>query len=430
MQNKIRLAQVFINDESGQSAVIVALLLGGVLLTFTALGIDVVNLFHMKRMAQNAADAAAVSAAKQFYLDGESITASTQTVANQTLALNQFDPSATVNPATVTINRNPSTGNYTSGNYLEAVVSKPVHTYFMSLMNSSWSTVTVSARAVAGFTSTTQPAVSICLEGTSGDVLNVSNGASITALNSSIVDDSTSSNSATVVGSGSISAGSLQLVSTSWTSSSNVNNGGTLNSTTTSTGATACHTTMPTAPTVSGCVSDPLSSYGNGGSSYTVSAGCYTSLTIGANGDTVTLSPGIYVINGGELHFEYGANSKSNLGGSGVFFYLTNGASFVIDNGANVNLSAMTSGTYSGILVYQNESDSNTLSLQGGSSSVFDGAIYAPGAQVNLANGSQMTVTGAITAQSLVLAGGGKVVATPVNGASGTTTYGTVKLVE
>jgi len=34
---------------------------------------------------------------------------------------------------------------------------------------------------------------------------------------------------------------------------------------------------------------------------------------VGGNGDTDTLNPGIYVIYGGKLQFESGANGHSNL---------------------------------------------------------------------------------------------------------------------
>jgi hypothetical protein len=124
---------------------------------------------------------------------------------------------------------------------------------------------------------------------------------------------------------------------------------------------------------------------------------------VNGNGDTVTLNPGIYVINGGELHFESGTNG----GGTGVFFYLVGAANLVIDNGANVNLSAPTSGTYSGVLVYQASGDTAALSVQGGSSASFNGNIYAPSASITLGNGSGSTFNSAIVAQSLTMNGGG-----------------------
>jgi len=167
-------------------------------------------------------------------------------------------------------------------------------------------------------------------------------------------------------------------------------------------------------PTYSTCANDPLP--GGGGNSYTVgpssSSGtaCYKALTVDGNGNTVTLNPGNYVINGGELHFESGLNR----GGNGVFFYLVNGASVVIDNGANVNLVAQSTGTYAGILFFEDSGDSQPMSIQGGASSVFNGEILAPAAAVTLGNGSGTTIDAEIAAQSLTMNGGGTLHSTAV----------------
>jgi hypothetical protein len=141
------------------------------------------------------------------------------------------------------------------------------------------------------------------------------------------------------------------------------------------------------------------------------------------------LTSGIYVINGGELHFESGANNASNKGGNGVFFYLVGNASLVIDNGANVNLTASTSGTYAGILVYQVASDTNALSVQGGSNTSFNGAIYAPGAAVTLGNGSGSTIDANIAAKSLTMNGGGTLNSSATSGL-GTLSTSVAKLTE
>jgi hypothetical protein len=136
---------------------------------------------------------------------------------------------------------------------------------------------------------------------------------------------------------------------------------------------------------------------------------------VGGNGATVTLNPGVYVINGGQLHFESGANGHSNLGGNGVFFYLVNGASVVFDNGANVNLVAGgntqssgstapdvgPSGTYNHVVIYQDTSD--------------NGGIYAPGAALTLGNGSTSTVKTDVVAKTMSITGGVSFTAYPVS---------------
>jgi len=161
--------------------------------------------------------------------------------------------------------------------------------------------------------------------------------------------------------------------------------------------------------------------FGPASSSGTV---CYDGLTVGANSATVTLNPGTYVISSGVLHFESGTGGRSNLGGNGVFFYLTGTASLVIDNGANVNLvagaatesgggTAPNVGSYNGILIYQASSDATAISVQGGATAFLSGAILAPSAAITLGNGSGTTFNSDIVAQSLTMNGGGILSSTP-----------------
>jgi Flp pilus assembly protein TadG len=396
-----------------------ALFMATFLCGFIALGIDVESLFNAKRMAQAAADAAAMAAAEE----ASNGTTAEQAAANAMAKLNGFDTTLAKNPATVTLSV-PSGGNYSgSSSYIQAVVSKPVPTFFMDVINTKFATMTVSARAVsaAGQSSPT----CVCLEGTTGTDLNLSNDAKLTPSGCGTTVDSSSSNAVTIVGSATLGGLSIGSVSTNWDTSSNVNNGGTI-----ATGtkvvegiSTSCSPPLPTVPTytASQCTADPLTHYGNGGSTYSVGPGsnasytntqsgnlaCYNSLLVGTNNDKVTLNPGVYVINGGELHFESGNGNASNQGGNGVFFYLVGGANLVIDNGANVNLTAPTSGTYAGALIFQDPADTQTLSIQGGSNTSFNGAVYAPTAGVTLGNGSGTAIDADLVAKTLTMNGGG-----------------------
>lgn len=409
--------------ERGQATALMALFFALVLLGFLGFALDVGIFFREKRMAQAAADAAALAAAEeQTY--GNS-TAQMQAAANAAATLNGFNTSLTTNPATVTLST-PSSGLYSStasssapAQYMQVTVAQPIHTWFFGAFTGGGTTVNVSATAMAGAGSgSTQSCV--CLEGGSGETLNISNGAKLTAASCGVTVDSTSSNAVGVVGGSTLTAVELGIASTSWTAGSNVNNGGSIASSTkvVTSYSPSCTPAMPAVPAYSSCTADPFNSIGGGGVTYTVGPGstygttsnntvCYNGLTVGANGDTVTLNAGIYVISGGTLHFESGGNK----GGSGVVFYLTNNASLVIDNGANINLTAPTSGTYNGILVYQDASDATTLSVQGGSSTVMNGALLAPGAAITLGNGSGSAVNAAIVAKSLTMNGGGTLTA-------------------
>jgi Flp pilus assembly protein TadG len=403
-------------DESGQASVFMILFMGIVMLGFLGFSVDVGYFFHEKRMAQAAADAAAVAAAEEDGYAGDSGNA--QAAANAAATMNGFDTGAASNPATVTLT-SPTSGNYSSQGsatspqgWIQATVSKPVPGFFLSAFNHNSNLMTVSASATAGEGQVSSTCV--CLEGPSIKDLNMSNNSKLTATGCGVTLDSNSSTAASIVGSASVNAQTLGSVSTNWYGTGNINNGGSVTSNTKVIEglSTSCAPTMPAVPTYPACVSDPVPN--GGGNKYTVgpanasSSICYNGLTVGGNGNTVTLNPGIYVINGGSLHFESGTNK----GGTGVFFYLMNNAALTIDNGATPTLTSPSSGTYSGIVFWQAASDTQTLNVQGGSTMVLNGAIFAPGAGITMANGSGSTVSSDIVAQSLTMAGGGTLTST------------------
>jgi hypothetical protein len=96
---------------------------------------------------------------------------------------------------------------------------------------------------------------------------------------------------------------------------------------------------------------------------------------------TVAMKPGVYVVDGGTLK----TNGSSSVTGSGVTIYLTNGATVSMNGNATVNLSAPTSGTYSGILLFGDRSQafaSNTVN--GTAASVMTGALYFASQEVQM----------------------------------------------
>ncbi len=417
----------FLREERAQSLVAVAAFMTLVGVGFLAFAMDVGSLFRAKRLAQAAADAAAVAAAKEIEMGNT--TSNEQAIANAVAKLNGFDTTASSNPATVSLTT-PSSGTFTGSIYVQATVSKSVPTPFLGALPGSATSIPVSATAIAGGATTP---VCVCVEGSAQAIFMV-NGSTLNASNCGVVDDSAASNAVTIEGSSTLNASSLGTVSTTWNNSSNINNGGSISSSTNIVqGITStCKPTMPTAPSYSSCVSDP----GGGSTNFTAgpaSAGgtvCYSGLTIGANGTTPTLNPGIYVIASGTLHFKSGNNIVSNLGGQGVFFYLTGSAALTIDNGANVNLvsgggtesgggTAMSLGAYDGILVYQASSDTAQMNVAGGSSLYMNGALYAPSGQMIFSNGTGSNIQGGLVCNQLIMTGG-SVLNTNANASSST----------
>jgi hypothetical protein len=124
-----------------------------------------------------------------------------------------------------------------------------------------------------------------------------------------------------------------------------------------------------TMPNASGkCKNDP------GGS--TLDAGHYCGLDLK---NAVTLNSGVYIIDGGSLT----VNANAAVTGSGVTFYLVNGASVKINGNSDMQLSAPTSGTYSGMLFINDRSNTNGITINGDSASTVTGVIYSPDAPVS-----------------------------------------------
>jgi hypothetical protein len=433
----------FSNKEHGQSSVLAVLFVAIIMIGFLSFAVDVGYMFHMKRMAQAAADAAAVAAAEEDSYAGDSGNA--QAAANAAAKMNGFDTTLATNPAVVTL-ASQGSGSYSSTSstgvptsWVQAQVSQPISTFFLNAFGHGFGSFTVSATAVAGGGQSSPTCV--CLEGKSGQDLNMSNNASLNATSCGVTADSSSGNAIGIVGSASVCAQSLSSVSPTWDNSGNINNGGSVCSSTAMVQGvtTACGPSTPAVPVDTACSSDPFTQVSGGGVKYTVGPGstygttqggntiCYNGLTVNGNGDTTTLNAGVYVVNGGVLHFESGTNG----GGNGVMFYLENSASMVIDNGANVNLvaggntengggTASSTGAYNGILVFEDPGnggsdtgDTQALSIQGGASTYFNGEILAPLAAITLGNGSGSSVNADIVAQTLTMNGGGTLQVTP-----------------
>lgn len=248
----------------------------------------------------------------------------------------------------------------------------------------------------------------------SGADLAMSNNAQINAPSCGVVDDSASSNAVTITGSAGLSALSLGTISSNWNNSSNINNSGYISSTTKVVQgiANGCGTTLsaPTLPSGITCYDNPINGWtaaNNYTGKFTLPLSneattnnvlCLNSLDT-SQSSSVTFSSGYtYYIKG---NFNTGGGSP--LTGSGVSFYV--GGNVSIANGVTVNLTAPyeSDGVTPGTLFYVN---GTSVSIQGGSTSVLQGLLYAPNAAVNLANGTGTTLTMDVYAQTLTMAGG------------------------
>jgi hypothetical protein len=91
-----------------------------------------------------------------------------------------------------------------------------------------------------------------------------------------------------------------------------------------------------------------------------------------------------------------------------VTLYLASAAAsitFPPTNLPTLNLSAPTTGTWNGILIYQSPSDTNTLPIEGSLGSSLQGIIYAPNATADLSNASGMNLSTSFVVNQLTNSG-------------------------
>ncbi len=370
----------FFRDERGQATILIGMCIAS-LCGMAALSVDVGMLFRAKRIAQNAADAGAIAGAMEVPYSGW--------LAAAKAAAAQNGMSDGVNGVTVTVT-NPS------GTNVRVVVTQSAPTYFMKAFNIT--SMNVNATAVAALGPGSGCIFTLDQSGT--DVGLTGNG-NLTMPDCGIIVDSTSSNAVSISGNAGISAKYVGIVG----GYSDTSNGGITPTPVTGIAPTSDPLAFETPPSYNpaSCLSDP---HPNGALTIgpAISGGtvCYNSLSLSGNA-AVTMNPGVYVISG-----SFSASGNATITGSGITVYLAapNGQVSLTGNGA-LNLTAPTSGTYNGILFYQDKSDTNTLSITGNGSSDIEGIFYAPSAKLNLTGNGGSTMYANLVVSALSITGNG-----------------------
>ncbi len=126
--------------------------------------------------------------------------------------------------------------------------------------------------------------------------------------------------------------------------------------------------------------------------------GCFGNLDFKGN---VTLNPGVYILDGGDLSI----SSQAHVSCSGCTFILTSKTASTnpssignvdFNGGAEIDLTAPSTGTYAGISIYQDrraQNCNNCNNINGNSSSSFQGAFYFPSQELIFTGTSGMTTT-------------------------------------
>ena len=399
--NKGRLT--FLADESGQVLILTALCMV-VLVGMLGLSVDVGILRYQKRQLQNAADAAALAGALELAACGSTHNCAVmQAAAQDALKENGFTGStlltncakSTANTLLLTVNDPPCalSGDPNSGSssFVEVIVSAPVSTVFARIFGLQQ--VIVSARSEAS-RNPGAPCI-YALDPSSSNTLQLNTNTVVNAACGMVVESN--STAALQCSSAQLSASSVSVVGGMQQSSC-------VFSVQPKTGATMPNpadplTSLPL-PSTPACGTSTGPVYHGSNGTVNVSSGQSATLYpdfayCGGininNGASVTFMPGIYVLGSSSQSGGLMIQDQATVSGSGVTFYNYGTAGNITFNNStssgNVNLSAPTSGTYAGILIYQNSRNNNMATIQGTPqcNTVLEGGFYFPSATVQFA---------------------------------------------
>lgn len=373
----------FKGDENGGVIVLFAFALP-ILVGMISLALDVGLWYSAKRSLQSAADTAAISAAYEISSAGTAADITNAALADATR--NGFNPAT----GTITVNNPPITGpNTTKDNAVEINLDI---TNAMLFVNAIFNMdITISARAVA-IAGGTSDACMLSLNTSVQKALEISGNSAINTSGCILASNSTDPSSIEISGSTTITAESLS------TAGDYTTKGAAILNTTTAPQTNASPINDPYAdlnvPAYSGCDQSEYKSAPS--TTVTITPSSPTNPYVFCKGldvkGTLDLDPGVYIIDGGTFNL----NASAVLTGDDVTIIMTSSsgggyAKFTMNGGATVDLSAPSSGTYSGMLIYGDRNGPNQVNtLNGGAAGTFNGAIYVPSSILEFAGNSSV----------------------------------------
>jgi hypothetical protein len=363
----------------------VVLVVAASLFSVSAFGLFVLDtgqIYRQRRHAQTAADAGALAGANEaFRGQWGLITSSAQDGSTSNGYVNG------AGNVTVTVHNPPVSGYYIGDvRFVEVVVERRLPTIGLRMFGID--TVGIRARAVAGAAGnavncihTLDPAMSQALYMLSSTQLDANCGVMVNSRHSgALYMESSSSIDAGVIG---VTGNYVNLVGP-----------GALNPTPT--------TGIPPAPDPLGSLESPtvgactVTNFRRSSGSVTINPGVYCGSILLENDASVVLNPGVYILCGPSDGSIYGLQLKGNsrITGTEVMIYLTACGTtwpfrpIKVESNAQINLSAPTSGSYAGIVFYQDR----TIPIGTGSSGAWPDA--SGGFQHTFESSSSATITG------------------------------------
>ncbi len=373
------------------AAALLALLFG------VGLAIDTGALFSARNTMRAGADAGAWAGAVVLYKGGT--TSEAAAAAESDMSLDGLSDSGS---ATITVNVPPVSGPFANDTrFVEVIVSQLVRTTFIP---SGGGLTAITVRAVAGAAPGQTGYALMQLDQTASQALFMTGSGGISVTGGSLIDDSGAPDAAVRLG----SVGVL-TVPAPYTANAV---GGEVNLSQVRTGSPSVpdpYARYPT-PATSGL---PIFSNTIISQTATLAPGVYVNgINISGNA-TVTFEPGMYIIKGGGIYVSGG----TNLIGSGITIFNTLSnyptetgtcGPLNFSGGGQLMLTAPTSGAYSGMLMYQDRTCTQMVTLTGnGAITSPSGTIYAPTANITVTGTGGLTVNGQIVSDTLSVTGTG-----------------------
>ena len=395
----------FLSEGEGGQAVILFAILMLALLFMVGLAIDAGQLYSSKRTEQEAADSAAFAGAVILYQGGSGAQAITAATADaQTNGYVSDDPACpTIDTGTtcVTVNWPPLSGAYVGRNdHVEVIIVRKVQT---SLVPAEAAFNPVRARGVAGAENLNSGYAIMALDrGNTTQAFWADDNADVHLTGGGILVNSTSGNAAEN------DQNSPSRFTIAGGYSLDVNGGATGYWGTDGVPVNTGHNQVPdpfggfpTPSTVGLPICNSLAACQDAQGNQT--PGIYNTSLGGSGNTNMTLNPGIYILRAGA-----DTHGNANVTGSGVFLFntystypATPGASpscgqLDLAGNGTMTLSAMTTGTWQNLLVYQDLNCSgagNNVVIEGNGSFTGTGSIYVPTAPF-VFNGNNATLIG------------------------------------
>lgn len=374
----------FRTDESGLTAVMAALT-APLLLGLAALGAEGSYAYFKHASMQSVADMAALSAVSAMKAGGGksgAILEATSVAAQMGYVTSPDDTGTMKVEVNIPPVEGPQKGNASATEVILTLSQEPMLTRVFRDER-----YTIRARTVG-----IVPGIGGCmlaLDATANGAISAG-GTTVTTLNNcSVYSNSSSSQSINTNGGGSITAAEFNVVGSTAGSGLYGPNSSPPVIKTSSQAMIDPYKSIPSPASASGYC--PNTNPGMVNSDATLSPGYYCS-GLSLKKGVITLKPGVYVIVGGSFQVGSGVTLK----GEGVTIITAMYNYYIytmsISSGANVTLSAPTSGPYAGVALFADRSIPASAkinnSIQGGSTQNITGAIYMPTSDLTYAGGA------------------------------------------